>query len=314
MSRDPILAAASELDAARRPYVLATVVWRRRPTSGKPGAKALVLPDGTMRGWLGGACAGPAVIREALRALAKGRPRLLCLGPPEEFPPAGDARIVEATHCASEGAMEIFLEPRIPVPQLVTIGEAPAGVTFGRLAEVLGYDVKRLLLSDDGLVDAAGGSPEIGDASWVLVATMGEYDEAALAAALASSATYVALVASQKRAKAVLGELRGRGVAEEQIARVRSPAGLDLGPISHEEIAVAVLAEIVKLKAEGLFEPAEPAADIVTEDVVTEARDPVCGMTVRTDSRHRAEHEGQAYYFCCGGCRERFVADPASFL
>ena len=273
-------------------------------------AKALILPDGTMRGWLGGACAGPAVIREALRALAKARPRLLCPGPPEEFPPAGDARIVEAVHCASEGAMEIFLEPRIPVPQLVTIGEAPAAVTFGRLAEVLGYDVKRLRLADDGLVDAAGGSPEIGDASWVLVATMGEYDETALAAALASPASYVALVASQKRAAAVLGDLRERGVPEEQIARVRSPAGLDLGPISHEEIAVAVLAEIVKLKAEGLFEPAEPAA----ADVVTEARDPVCGMTVRTDSRHRAEHAGQTYYFCCGGCRERFVAAPASFL
>jgi xanthine dehydrogenase accessory factor len=85
-------------------------------------------------------------------------------------------------------------------------------------------------------------------------------------------------------------------------------SGLDLGPITHEEIAVAVLAEVVKLKAEGLFEPAEPAAEVVTE-----ARDPVCGMTVRTDSRHRAEHEGETYYFCCGGCRERFVAAPASF-
>lgn len=308
MRRDPILAEAAELDAARRPYVLATVVWRRRPTSGKPGARALILPDGTMHGWLGGACAGPAVVREAVRALAKGRPRLLCLGPEDEFPPAGDARIVEAVHCASEGAMEIFLEPRIPVPELVTIGEAPAAVTLARLAEVLGYDVRRVHLKDGGLV-AEDGEVEIGESSWVVVATMGEYDEEALAAALASPASYVALVASKKRAAAVFASLRERGVAEEEIARVRSPAGLDLGPISHEEIAVAVLAEVVKLKAEGLFEPAEPSAEAVVE-----ALDPVCGMTVRTDTKHRAEHGGETYYFCCGGCRERFVAAPASFL
>lgn len=320
-----VLAAASGLAASRTPYCLATVVWRRPPTSAKTGARALVTAEGEMQGWLGGACAEPAVLRVALAALKDGRPRLLCLGPKDEFPAPGEGREVQPVGCASEGALEVFIEPHLPRLQVVTLGSAPMAEALTDMARVVGFEAHGIQPADDapdllGEVKKALSAAGVGESSFVVVATMGRWDEPAVSAALATGAPYVALVASRRRAEAVRGHLRGQGVSEEDLARLRAPAGLDLGSISHREIAVAVLAEIVQLRGAGLGETATDAtqaqgAETEKVEEPAEAIDPVCGMTVATrPAVHTAEHEGATYHFCCAGCRERFAADPQSFL
>jgi xanthine dehydrogenase accessory factor len=155
------------------------------------------------------------------------------------------------------------------------------------------------------------GAAGVGDRSFVVVATQGHYDEDALQRALATPAAYVGLVASRKRADAVLGYLRDRGVLEEDLARVRAPAGLDLGRVPHQEIAVAILAEIVQLRAAGALVTGRSAAAAPERH---EAIDPVCGMTVDVaTSRYRTTHGGRTYYFCAAVCLDRFTANPATF-
>jgi xanthine dehydrogenase accessory factor len=315
-----VLALAADLSARGEPFVLATVVWRRSPSSGKEGSTALITPDRRVRGWLGGACAEPTVIREGLKALEEGTPRLLFLGPPEELAAREREGVVTVPiACQSEGALEVYVEPVLPQPQLVVIGRSPAVATLASLANALGW--RTVVVDEDGL---EGDYPDAGrvvttldldpigitQRSFVVVATQGHYDEDALERALATSAGYVGLVASRKRADAVLGYLRDRGAAEEALARVHAPAGIDLGRIAHEEIAVAILAELVRERAAGHLEAAPPAEIAPHEEL-----DPVCGMTVDVASaRYRSVHDGATYYFCSAGCLKRFEEEPAAYL
>ena len=316
-----------ELEAVERdlrerglPFALATVVWRRSPSSAKVGARALVTGEGQMRGWLAGACAEPAVIGEAKKALQEGSPRLVFIGPPEEIAEhARDGVTSVPIACQSEGALEVYVEPVLPSPQVVVIGRSPAVDALARMAAVLGW--RAVVVDDGGSADEHPGvervetsldlgAAGVGAGSFVVVATQGHYDEDALERALATEATYVGLVASRKRADAVLAFLRDRGMSDEQVARVHAPAGLDLGSVATDEIAVAVLAELVRLRAEqGLGGVTAPAPSPETH----EALDPICGMTVQVASaRYRSVYEGRTYYFCSVGCLQKFEENPAA--
>ena len=316
-----ILALAAELSSKGQPFVLATVVWRRSPSSGKAGATALITSDGRVRGWLGGACAEPTVVRESRRALQEGTPRLLFLGPPEEL--AGHERdgvLAVPIACQSEGAMEVHVEPVLPPPQLVAIGRSPAALVLTAMAAALGW---RSVAVDEG-GDAADhpdagrvittldlGEAHVDERSFIVVATQGHYDEVALEQALATPAAYIGLVASRTRAEAVLGYLRDRGASDESLLRVHAPAGLDLGRIPSEEIAAAIIAEIVQRKA-----AADPrAAAVAATEGAHDEIDAVCGMSVEVaGARYRSVHGGRTYYFCSPGCQASFEADPASFV
>jgi xanthine dehydrogenase accessory factor len=258
-----VLVEAGRLAQEGTPFALATVVAVERPSSARVGDRALVTADGELQGWVGGACTEPEVVRLALAALADGdvhRERI-------------------ESRCASEGAVEVLIEPQQRALVLAVVGDAPAARTLRELAGVLGWRV----------------TSEIVGADAVVVASMGRDDEAALESALGGEADYIGLVASAKRASAMLDEL---GLDEEARARVRSPAGLDLGPSSQEEIAVAILAELVAWR------------HTRTKDVLAEyATDPVCGMTVPVVSAdHMLEHDGTNYYFCSAHCRRKFEA------
>jgi xanthine dehydrogenase accessory factor len=291
MSREDVLIRAGRLAEEGTPYVLATVVRVERPASTRPGDRALVMPDGRLEGWVGGACSEPIVVREALRALADGEPRLVRIGPPESGREAPADVVVAESSCASEGTVEVLVEPQLPRPLLVIVGDGAAARTLAELARTVGWRV------------AADVTP---GADAVVVATMGHADEATLEAALAGGAGYVGLVASARRAAVVLGGLRERGVGEEELARVRSPAGLDLGSATQPEIAVAILAELVA------WRHTRPAAEPV---VLLEAVDPVCGMTVAVGSAGDAvEFEAVSYFFCSAHCRSSFEADPARYV
>lgn len=302
-----LLELASRLHAAHRSFVTATVVWSRSPTSGKSGATAIIEPDGTMHGWIGGACAEPAVIREARHVLATGEGRLMYLGPAEELDGAArDGIVTVPIACASEGALEVYMEPVLPQPHVVVVGDTPAVATLAGLLEVLEW--RTTVVAED--VSETLPTLGVDAATVVVVASQGHYDEPALEAALATPAGYVGLIASAKRADTVLGYLRDTGFSEADLQRVRVPAGLDLGSIEHREIAVAILAELVQLRASG-----ELAAGDAAETPPEEAVDPVCGMTVEiATARWTSEHEGETYYFCAPGCRAAFEKAPADYV
>src|SRR3954464_7775272 len=191
-----VLAEAVELSSRRAPFALATVVWRRAPSSGRVGSKAIVLADGSVHGWLGGACALATVVREALAAMADGQPRLLFLGQADELARrAGEGLVTVPMACESEGALEVYLEPMLPAPQVVIVGRSPAVSALAAMADDIGWTV---VVGDDGGLDLS--ELGIGGASAVVVATQGYYDDLALEAALQTAAGYIGLVASAKRA------------------------------------------------------------------------------------------------------------------
>jgi xanthine dehydrogenase accessory factor len=297
VSRAQVLVQAGRLAAGGKPYALATVVRVVRPASTRRGDRALVTADGALAGWVGGACSEPIVVREALRALADGEPRLVQIGPAGSGVGAPDDVVVAESRCASEGVVEVLIEPELPGPLLAVLGEGVAGRTLVELARIVGWRVTDQL-DPDGAADA------------VVVATMGHGDEDALASALEAGVGYVGLVASARRAAVVLEALRGRGVGEEDLARVRSPAGRDLGPSTQEEIAVAILAELVDWRhglagdAAGLASAAAASASGPAEAV-----DPVCGMTVAVAGAPTAVRDGVTCYFCSVGCRDHFELD-----
>jgi xanthine dehydrogenase accessory factor len=309
-----VLAEAVELTRRRRPFAFATVVWRRAPTSGHIGSKGIVLPDGTVRGWLGGACAEPTVVKEALASLDDGAARLLFLGSPDELAAhEHDATLTIPMACESDGAMEIYLEPFLPKPQLVAFGRSPAVHALTVQARSLGWDVAVI---DDGGDAEEHPHPElvrttldlgglgIGPSTAVVVATQGHYDDLALRAALDTDAGYIGVVAAEKRASSLLELLRDQGLDDAQLARVHAPAGLDLGPIDNAEIAVAVLADLVARRAAGQLR----AGATVTP---REAVDPVCGMTVFVDqAKYHIVHKGTDYWFCAPRCLQAFKVRP----
>ena len=308
MSSFDVLEEAGELTRRGQPFALATVVWRQSPSSGQQGSRAIITAQGDLHGWIGGACAEPVVIREARQVITEGVPRLLLLGTPDQFGAAvPDGMTVVPIACQSEGALEVYIEPVLPAPHLVVVGRSPMVATLAELARVLGW---RTTVADRGAFSAA----DADERSMVVVATQGHGDEEAVEEAVRARPAYLGLVGSAKRGSGVLGYLRDRGVPQGQLDRVRVPAGLDLGRTSHREIAVAILAELVQLRASGLVSAGGFRAAAAGDDAGAKT-DPVCGMTVTADAPgHPLEHEGVTYYFCCAGCRRSFQDNPAEYL
>ncbi len=318
MNRE-LLELAADLSRRHQPFLVATVVWARGPSSGKRGSSAVIQSDGAVTGWIGGACAEPVVIREAREAMADGKSRLLFLGPPGDVNELDRPDVVSVPiSCTSEGALEVFLEPMLPQPHLVAVGRSPSVSTLSQLAGALDW---RVTVVDDGgdatdypdageVVTTLSFSDDLGPSTAIVVATQGHYDEPALEAALATEAGYIGLVASAKRAETVIGYLKDRGIPDEQLARITAPAGIDLGHIQHREIGISVLAQLVAMRAKGAI-----AGGVPMQEPSHTAIDPVCHMEVDIASaKWITEHAGETYYFCAPGCKTAFEKDPASYL
>ncbi len=295
-------ALSAELAQRGERHALATVVRVDRPVSAHPGDRAVVDERGRLTGWVGGSCSEPIVVREALAVLRDGNARLVRIRPPGAAAgPPQPGVVVEVTSCASEGGLDVFVEPRGPAPHLVIFGASVVAATLARLAGEIGYRVTTVTEPGEG---PAG---ELGSDDAVVVATMNRFDEDALGDALGGAAGYVGLVASRARAATVRDRLRARGVSEQDLERVHAPAGIDLGPCTQEEIAVAILADIVRTRRVRGPER-EPLCP-------PEAVDPVCGMTVAaTEQAPAVEHGGVTYRFCSEHCRRAFAADPGTYL
>ena len=302
-----ILEEAGRLARGGEPFALATVVWREGPSSSQQGSRAIITAGGEVRGWIGGACAEPVVIREARQVIASGAPRLLLLGTPGQFGGAvPEGMTVVPISCQSEGAVEVYIEPMVRAPHLVVVGSSPMAHTLTGLARAIGWQVDLVDGRDFTVAHAAGGA-------LVVVATQGHGDEEVMEQAAAARPAYLGLVGSRKRGAALLGYLADQGVPAEQLGQVHVPAGLDLGHTTHREIAVAILAELVQLRAAGELATSAPGGQ--AQAAPAEAADPVCGMTVTAGpGSHPFTYQGQTYYFCRAGCRRAFEKDPAVYL
>jgi len=323
LGRSPdIPALAHELRARHVPFALATVVRVVRPTSGRPGYQAIIREDGSHVGWVGGACTEDLLVAEARAAMKAGLPRLLRVTPAAGLEIPAEGVVERAMTCQSGGTVEIFIEPNLPKPNLVIVGDSPVATSLATLAPVLGFrtvlvapggDREEMPEVDEFVPRLEEIGSHLGPTTYAIVASMGKYDESALAPIARGPVAFAGLVASRKRAASVFAALREDGITETEIATVRNPVGLDIAASTPEEIALSILAELVRVRRTAAAPPAgsSPAPSAARAGT---AIDPVCRMEVETSTPLHATHAGTTYYFCSDGCRRKFSRSPAKFL
>jgi xanthine dehydrogenase accessory factor len=301
---EEVLDRAAALRQRGETFAVATVVRVDPPTSARAGDKALITADGKLWGWIGGSCSEGLVRREALIALSDGQPRLVKIAPdqsPEHLPGV----VAHLSTCPSAGSLDVFIDPQLPRPVLLVIGDTPAAHTLVRLGATIGYTTAAVhpgaRATDFPEADHVLGSLDLAPAqpnanTWAVVATMGHYDEDAIEALLRYDVAYIGLVASRRRAATVLDVLAGRGVGG--LERVRRAADSSVGG-SQEEIALATLAEIVAQRHANQRRFAI--------DVPVTATDPICGMQVDVKGAMHSLAAGETtYYFCGAACLDAF--------
>ncbi|HEY5094877.1 MAG TPA: XdhC family protein [Candidatus Eremiobacteraceae bacterium] len=320
----------AELEQARATFAVATVVARRSPVSSHLGDRAVVHADGRMEGFVGGSCSRDLVRREALRAIQTGKPRLLQIRPDndsDEHPDSADGeRVTVPMGCASNGAVDVYIEPHVPPGLLLVVGYTPVAEALARIAAAAQqFDVVRVAIDAElrdletisGVRVLALGAlepflaaldPAARSRLVAIIASQGHYDEAALETLLAGPAAFVGLLASRRRAAAIRGVLAQSGTGAEAIARIRNPVGMDIGARSATEVAISILAEIVSESSKRAARAPEQT------DFGSYAADPICGMDVDVRSaRFAAEHRANTIFFCSAGCRAAFLADPEKY-
>ena len=277
----------------RVPFVHARVVLAERPTSAKPGDEAIVLADGTIEGFVGGQCALATLRAQGLAVLERRESTLLRIAPHPE--PDQPGKTVVHNPCQSGGTLEIFMEPVLPAPLVRVLGTTPIGIALAQVGDALGYDVQPW--------DAAD-SNDLSFTDAVIVASHGNGEEAVLEAAVKSGVPYIGLVASRKRGAAVLQSL---DLTDDEKSHIHTPAGLNIGARTAEEVALSILAEVIANRGTS-------ARETTAAPSVGTAVDPVCHMdVVMVPSSLHADVDGTTWWFCCQGCLDRFVANPAAF-
>jgi xanthine dehydrogenase accessory factor len=319
-----ILKQIHELSSSGESFAVATVVRVEKPISAKPGDKAIVKADGSLQGWIGGGCAQDTVIREAKKVIQEGEPRFLRLiGKGGAVSEKSEGILEFPITCHSGGTLDIYIEPVLPRPQLILLGNSPIAIVLAKLAKVLNFEVD--------VFDPLATREEFPDADWLslgldlqaikinpiafaVVATQGHDDELALETAVRSSVPYIAFVASKRKFESRADYLRDKGLSEEEISRIKAPAGLDIGAVSPDEIAASILAEIVQVRRQRLAPQKRQAAQAVAaveELVVAEAQDLICGMMVEIPTaKYTSEYRGETFYFCCASCQAQFEKNP----
>ena len=309
---------AADLEKKSVPFAIATVIDTVAPTSAKPMAKAIITLDGKMEGWIGGGCAKDTVIDEALHCLKTGMASVLRLSP-EQFSDGNVSFKKEIfLTCESGGTLEFHIEPVLPMTKLVIYGRTPTVEALAKMGEILDYEIYALApgISEIDLPDGVIKKEEfsaIEGQCVAVVAAQGNGDLQALKAALASKPEFLSLIASKKKTNTLLKQLANEGIDKDIIDSIKFPAGLDIGAITPQEIAVSILAELVQQKRK--VSKLEEIIFEFKDNKYGKEKDPICGMYVDPKSADSfSEIDGVNYYFCCSGCKEKFEAEPAAYV
>ncbi|MGI8800884.1 MAG: XdhC family protein [Solirubrobacteraceae bacterium] len=297
------------LAAQGAPFVTATVVRAQRPTSAAAGNVALITSDGSIDGFVGGVCAETSVRLYSLKVLESGEPVLLKILPDAEGPDhdaegpgeelaSEEGSVTVQNPCLSGGAIEVFLEPVLPLPRVHLVGSTPIAAAIERLAPELGL---KIVVVEKGVLNAADG--DLG----MVVAAHGRNELETVRQGLEAGLPYVGLVASPKRAAGLIEELRADGVSDELLAQVEAPAGIEIGALTPAEIAVSLMARVIQIRRGRAYSP--PPVSRETPAPAT-AVDPICGMNVVIDAdTPRTEHDGETVYFCATGCQAKYESE-----
>ncbi|MCU0396677.1 MAG: XdhC family protein [Cyclobacteriaceae bacterium] len=302
------------------PYALAMVVNRVAPSSGKPGDKAVILPDGTMKGWIGGGCTRGIVLKEALLAIQQGKPRLVNISPGAENDPTRKGVVTYNMTCQSGGSVDVYIEPVLPKPHILIMGRSHISMALCKLSKVTGYQVtvvafgadKITFPEADRVIDAVDLDEKlITPNTYIIVCTQGEGDDIALKNAIESGASYVSFVSSMRKANSIYNSLKKQGIKVEELMRVKTPAGLNINAKLPEEVAISILAEIISKLREEKNQSAQPESQLNMAEYFI---NPVCNIPVqKSTAKHVINRKGVDYYFCCDGCRDTFVAQPEKY-
>lgn len=320
---DTFLDKAAILNREAKPYATAIIVRRKVPSSGKPGDKAIITPDGKIHGWIGGGCTKGIVLKEAMASLKDKKPRLVNITPE---PPEGQSEdIINYTMtCQSRGEVEVYIEPVLPKPQILIFGKSHIARAIATVAKAIGYRVHVVMSTIEGdvfpevdslieLADFKGGDGFRN--SYIVVCTQGESDAQALAKAVSIDTPYISFVASRRKAAAIFAEARQLGVKMDQLKKVKSPAGIDIGAKLHEEVAVSILAEIIRefrANIEAAANSGERVSSMPNDEYYV---NPVCQIPVqKSTAKHIIEYGDEKVYFCCDGCKVSFEKDPEKYM
>ena len=300
---------AQELIRQGVPFATATVVRAEKPTSGKPGDRAIVTLDGVMSGWIGGSCAQPTVVTEAMEAIAQDRSRLIRLSPEEGENKPRDGVIERPMTCFSGGTLEIFIEPHAPRPQLLIVGNLPVARALVQLGKAMSYRTLAVVPQDaDGAVAMEHADEQVASLddlasrvtplTFAVVASHGHGDREALAAILRTQVPYVGLVASRRRGAELMDQLRQDGFDDHALRRLKAPAGLDIGARRGDEIALSIMAEVIQA-----HRGAERFAWASREEVEAEAATATCcgSGSVEEADDDPVDASEEPRTGCCGG-------------
>jgi xanthine dehydrogenase accessory factor len=303
------------------PYAVAMVVNRVAPSSGKPGDKAIIFPDGTLKGWIGGGCTRGIVLKEALLAIQQGKPRLVNISPGAENDHTRQGVVSYNMTCQSGGSVDVYIEPVLPKPHILIMGKSHIGMALSKLAKVTGYQVTvlssgadKITFPDaDKVIDFAQlDKTLISPDTFIVVCTQGENDDQALKQAIESGAPYVSFVSSLRKGNSVYNNLKKQGIPVSELARVKTPAGLNINAKLPEEVAISILAEIISRMREE--RPSESGAG-TTLNLTEYFINPVCNIPVQKNSaKHVIKYKDQDYFFCCDGCKVSFELDPENYV
>jgi len=317
---DEFLDHYKELYEGKIPFATAIVVNRMEPSSGKPGDKAIILQDGTIKGWIGGGCTRGIVLKEALLAIQQGKPRLVNISPDSNA--ATTHGVVSYTMtCQSGGSVSVYIEPVLPRPHILILGKSHIAMALSKLSKVTGYQVTVLSkgvekdafptadkLIDDDQLEGSLVSPT----TYVVVCTQGENDAEALLQAVQSGATYISFVSSYRKANSIYNDLKKKGITVEVLKKIKTPAGIDIHAKLPEEVAISILAEIISLfRADKKVEADDAKSKLNLDEYFI---NPVCQVPIQKNTaKHVIPYRGIDYYFCCDGCKVSFEKEPEKY-
>ena len=334
--RNAYLDKAIELRRNNVAYASAQIVRRVAPSSGKPGDQAIITADGQIHGWIGGGCTRGIVLKEALLSLQDRKPRLVSISPNSQ-PNAAPGTKIYAMTCQSGGEVDVYIEPVLPKPQLLVFGTSHIGIALAKLAKAMDYRVEVIMSKVDKAVYAdvdqyhelSSFTPTADyQNSFVIVCTQGEGDLQALLQAINLDSRYLAFVSSRKKAQSIFTDLRQHDINFDQLKKIKTPAGIDIGAKLPEEVAISILAEVVatfressntiidlpqaKSSSTSAGPTAPPKLDLKNDDFYI---NPVCQIPVqKSTAKYVLEYSGEKVYFCCDGCKVSFEKDPEKYM